>query len=106
MGLVLLSIFDNISVGEVAGGIVFLLITLWAVRYAVPTQLASTTNSLLEKRTTERDDALRERDAAKKEVQELEELMKTYRREIIQRADINQQDQDTIRELRKQIKEQ
>ncbi len=103
MNPLLLSFLDNISIGEIATGIIGLFVLIWAVRFAVPTQIASSTNSLLEKRTVERDDALRERDASRKEVLELEELTKVYRREIIQRADINQQDQETIRELKAEL---
>lgn len=97
--------FDNISVGGVATALVILGVAIWAFKFAVPSQLAATTNSLLEKRTTERDDALRERDGFKKEKEQLEEEIKTYRREIVQRIDINLQDQQTIRELREKLKE-
>lgn len=96
----LLGLFDELSWGGIAMGIVGLFVVLWALKYALPTQLFNTTNELLEKRTEERDDARRERDAAKKDVEELEEEVRTLRREIIQRIDISFQDQQTIRQLR------
>jgi hypothetical protein len=96
----LLFILETLSWGEIAGGLVGLGVLLWALKSGIPQSLFSTTNSLLEKRTTERDDALRERDTALKEVEQLEEEIKTMRREIIQRIDISVQDQETIRRLR------
>lgn len=99
----LLSILDNIGWGEIAAGVVGLFVVLYALRWALPNELFTTTNDLLEKRTVERDDALRERDASKKEVEQLEEEIKTLRREIIQRMDISYQDQQTIRELRQSL---
>jgi septal ring factor EnvC (AmiA/AmiB activator) len=79
-------------------------VLLYALKVALPSQLFNTTNDLLTKRTTERDDALRERDSARKEIEQLEEEMKTLRREIIQRIDISREDQDTIKELRQRLK--
>lgn len=96
----LLFILENIGWGEIAAAVVGLFVLLYALKVALPTQLFSTTNDLLEKRTVERDDALRERDAAKKEIEQLEEEIKTLRREIIQRIDISFQDQQTIKELK------
>ena len=105
MGLLLLqTILDGFSWGEIAGGIVFLFILLWAWKSGVPQQLFSTTNSLLEARTTERDDALRKLESAKKEIDELKDELRILRRDNIQRADINEEDQQTIRELKKQLK--
>jgi hypothetical protein len=90
----------------IIAGIVGFFAVIYALKYALPTQLAKTTSELLEKRTTERDDALRERDAYKEEVKTLKEEMKTLQRENFQRAEISREDTDTIRELRAQIKAQ
>jgi superfamily I DNA and RNA helicase len=102
--MLLLQILENIGWGEVAAGVIGLFVVLWALKFALPTQLFTTTNDLLEKRTIERDDALRERDALKKEAEQLEEEIKTLRREIIQRIDISREDQQTIRELKQHQK--
>lgn len=96
----LLYILDGWGWGDFAALVVGGGILLWAIKYAIPWELFSTTDKLLEKRTIERDDALRERDAATKESQQLEEEIRTLRREIIQRIDISFQDQQTIKELK------
>lgn len=95
-----LFIFEDLTWEKIAAGVVGLGVIIWAIKYGIPTQLFTTTNSLLEKRTTERDDALREKDSYKKDNEELEEQIKILRREIIQRIDISQEDQKIIRELR------
>lgn len=100
-----LLILDSLSWGEIGSGIVFLFVAIWALKSGIPQQLFTTTNSLLEKRTVERDDALRERDAEKKENEELEEQIRILRREIISRIDISREDQDSIKELKQELKQ-
>jgi hypothetical protein len=94
--------FADIGWGGIATGIVGFFVVLYALKVMLPTQLFNTTDSLLTKRTVERDDALRERDAARKEVEELQDEARTLRREIIQWSEIRQIDQATIRELKQQ----
>ncbi len=95
-------ILEGIGWGEVVGGIVALFVLLYALKVALPTQLFNTTSDLLEKRTIERDDALRQRDIERKESERLNEEIRTLRREIIQRIDISREDQVIIKELKQQ----
>lgn len=99
--IMLLFILDSLSWADtIVGGVVGLFMLVWAAKYAIPWNLFSTTDKLLEKRTIERDDALRERDIIKNEVAQLEDEIRTLRREIIQRIDISYQDQQTIMKLK------
>ena len=84
-------------------GVVGLFVVIYALKWALPNELLSTTNNLLTARTTERDDGLRKIESLKKETEELEEQITTLRREVIQRMDINYQDQITIRELKAEL---
>src|SRR4051812_13996466 len=65
---------------------------LW--KSGLPQQLLGTTQSLLTVRTTERDEAIKEKDKFKGEVEELEKEIKLLRRDLTQRIEINIQDQE------------
>lgn len=88
--------------------IVYLVITvvgaLWLWKSGLPQQLFTSSNQLLALRTTERDDALRDRDKWKTKAEELDEDNRVLRREITQRIEINLQDQEELRELKKLLK--
>lgn len=96
---IFLLILEALSWQEIIGGIVVILVGFFTYKSGILTS----TNGLLGNRTVERDDALRERDKFKNECEELKSEMKVLRREVIQRIDINMQDQDTIRELKQRI---
>lgn len=76
---------------------------LWLWKAGIPSLLSKGYKDVTELRTTERDDALRERDKYKEEIETLEEENKLLRRECTQRMEINLQDQSTIRELKEKI---
>lgn len=76
---------------------------LWLWKSGLPQSLFTTTNSLLEKRTAERDDALKDVGKLKVEIEELDETIKMLRREVNQRYEIHHEDQTTIKALKEEI---
>lgn len=77
---------------------------LWLWKSGLPQQLLGSTKSLLEVRTTERDEAIKEKDKLKTEIDELEKEIRLLRRDLTQRIEINLQDQETIRDLERELR--
>lgn len=100
-----LFVLESLSWVDIIVGGIAVVVTLAMLKSGLLQQLFSTTNSLLEKRTIERDDALRERDKYKTKAEELEEDTLMLRREMVQRYEIYRQDTDELRDRLKEAQE-
>lgn len=80
----LLFILESLTWIEIIGGAITILIALALLKSGILQQLTTSTNSLLQLRTTERDDAIKEKDKWKTRVEDLEKENLVLRREITQ----------------------
>lgn len=101
--LLLLFVFDIAAVIQYWPIFLAVIAALYAWKAGIPQKLFSSSQSLIVLRTTERDDALKDKNNLEQEIKELKEENRLLRRECTQRMEINMQDQLTIRELKEKI---
>ncbi len=99
--LLILLLLELPSFVEALPYIITFIIGVVALKKGVLSELWTSSNSLVTLRTTERDDATKDRDKYKTKCEDLEKENMLLRREITQRIEINLIDQAEIRELKR-----
>jgi hypothetical protein len=95
---------DPFTVQKVVLGFVSIVCALWVWKSGIPQQLFSGYQNLEKLRTAQRDEVIRERDAATTELKEYKEENKSLRREVITLMDLRREDSDTIRGLKEELR--
>lgn len=88
--MILLLILESLTWIEIIGGAITILVALALLKSGILQQLTTSTNTLLQNRTVERDDAIKDRDKWKARAEELEKETLILRREITQQFVIAQ----------------
>jgi hypothetical protein len=99
--LLLFFIFESLTLTDALTLLVTVIGALWLWKSGLPQQLFQSSSKLVELRTIERDDAIKDRDKWKSKYEDLDKQMMTYREELAQRIEINILDREKIRELEK-----
>lgn len=103
-GFFIMLILETLAIKDVVYMIITAVVALWLWKSGIPQQLFKSSNDLLTLRTTERDDALRQRDLWKDKYETLEEEFRILRRELTQRIEITAEDRDNLYSLKKLLK--
>jgi hypothetical protein len=98
---ILALILEGVTTTDIVYVVISLASALVVWKSGLLQQLTTSSSELLKLRTTERDDALRERDIWKDKYKELDEEYRVTRRELSQRIELNLEDKEELKELRR-----
>lgn len=101
--LILFFVLESISWFDLVAAVAGVILLIVLLKSGLLKELTKASGELLDKRTIERDDARSDLERCKSETEELEKELRAMRRDSMQRAEINWQDQETIRALKMRI---